>query len=89
MIIKDHLSCSRLDDLLLAALDVLGNLRFGAQVSADYLGAGQWSQLFDAVPGARVTRFEDLSFRRGLMEMLFPDRLELMFALELDGAATA
>jgi len=88
VIIKDHLTRGRLDDLLLTALDVLGNLRFGAQVSATYLGVNEWVDLFHSVPEARVTRFDDLSFRRGVLEIVFPNRLELIFTLELKGAAT-
>src|SRR5207253_6762719 len=57
VIIKDHLTRGRLDDLLLTVLDVLGNLRFGAQVSGTYLGVYGWVDLFHSVPEVRVTRF--------------------------------
>jgi SAM-dependent methyltransferase len=83
VIVKDHLSRGKLDDWRLAALDVLGNLRFGAQVDATYLGWREWDDLFGALPGVRVQRYPDLSFRRGLLERIFSNELELMFALDV------
>ena len=56
IIVKDHLSAGRLDDLKLAALDVLGNLRLGAQVAAVYLTRQRWDELFASLPGVRVAR---------------------------------
>lgn len=87
IIVKDHLSAGRVDDWKLAALDVMGNLRLGAQVRATYLSRDRWDGLFRSLPGTRVTSFDRLSFRRGLMERLFPNRLEVMFAI--DRSATA
>ena len=89
IIVKDHLSTGRLDDLKLAALDVMGNLRLGAQVRAVYLSQERWDELFRSLPGVRVSSFDGMPFRRGLLERLFSNRLEVMFALDIDGGARA
>jgi SAM-dependent methyltransferase len=87
IIVKDHLSESRVDELKLAALDVMGNLRLGAQVSATYLSQRRWDELFGSLPGVRVTAVRGLPFRRGLMEALFTSGLEVIFALDVAPAA--
>jgi len=89
IIVKDHLSAGRLDDLKLAALDVLGNLRLGAQVAAVYLTRQRWDELFASLPGVRVSTFEHLPFRRGLLELFFSSSLEVIFALDIDRRGTA
>jgi len=87
IIVKDHLSKGRLDDLKLGALDVMGNLRLGAQVSAVYLSMERWDRMFRLLPGVQVTAFRQLPFRRGLLARLFPNALEVMFSLDLDARA--
>jgi SAM-dependent methyltransferase len=87
IIVKDHLSASRVDDLKLGALDLMGNLRLGAQVSAVYLSSERWERMFRALPGVRVTIFQELPFRRGLLARLFSNALEIMFVLDLDSRA--
>jgi SAM-dependent methyltransferase len=82
VIVKDHLSTGRVDDVKLAALDVLGNLRLGAQVGAVYLSQDRWGELFRSLPGARVSTLEGLAFRRGLLERLFSNKLEIMFTVD-------
>jgi len=89
IIVKDHLSEGRLDDLKLAALDVMGNLRLGAQVSAVYLTRQRWNELFASLPGVRVSTFERLPFRRGLLELLFSNGLEVIFALDIESRRLA
>lgn len=74
--IKDHLSSGRLDDMRLAALDLLGNMPFGGMLSARYLREADWLNL------ARETGHnssEQISgdYRRGLFESVFPNRLEI------------
>ncbi|MGJ0393640.1 MAG: class I SAM-dependent methyltransferase [Methylocystis sp.] len=74
--IKDHLSCGRLDDIRLAALDLLGNMPFGGMLKARYLRDADWLNL------ARETG-HDLSerlsgeYRRGPFEAVFPNGLEI------------
>ncbi len=82
VIVKDHLCEGPIDDLKLAALDAMGNLRLGAQVRATYLSRARWDRLFRELPAAQVTAFEGLSFRRGLMERLFSNALEVMFTVD-------
>lgn len=83
VVIKDHLTTGKVDDIKLALLDVMGNLRLGAQVSATYLSRQRWQEMFAALPNAKADWYEDLSFRRGLMAKLFPNGLEVIFSLEL------
>jgi SAM-dependent methyltransferase len=87
VIIKDHLSRGLLDDLLLGALDVLGNRRFGAPTDAVYLSAEGWEDLFAAVGTMRVQRLNRLSFRRIPLSLIFSNRLEVMFVLDFDETA--
>jgi SAM-dependent methyltransferase len=83
IVVKDHLPRGKLDHWRLAVLDILGNLRLGAQVDATYLGWREWDDLFGALSPLRVQRYTDLSFRRGLLERVFSNDLEVMFALEV------
>ena len=83
VIIKDHLCRSALDRWKLAALDVLGNWRFGADTRGDYLSPAEWALMFAALPGASVTWYDELSFRRGALARVFANDLEVIFALDL------
>ena len=74
--IKDHFSKGVLDNARLALLDILGNVPFHGMVSARYLCEGDWRDL------ARATGYESgecLSgtYRTGIIEALFPNRLEI------------
>ncbi len=89
VIIKDHLAAGALDRWKLAALDIAGNRRFGADTQGDYLNRAQWTAMFATVPSAQVTWFEGLSFRKGLLEAAFGNELEVLFAVELAAAAGA
>jgi SAM-dependent methyltransferase len=84
VIVKDHLARHRLDRWKLAALDIAGNRRFGADTRGDYLDHIQWSAMFEQLPNATVTWYEGLSFRTGLLELAFANRLEVMFTLDLE-----
>jgi SAM-dependent methyltransferase len=83
VIIKDHLARHALDRWKLAALDIAGNRRFGADTQGDYLDRSQWSAMFATVPSAHVTWYEDLSFRTGPLELAFGNELEVLFAVDL------
>lgn len=83
VIIKDHLAGSMLDHWKLAALDVLGNRRFGADTQGDYLERSGWDELFATVPHARVSWYEGLSFRTGPLALAFGNDLEVLFAVDL------
>jgi SAM-dependent methyltransferase len=74
--IKDHLSCSAIDDARLAVLDLLGNLPFSGMVRARYLRATDWSELA-AGTGHRTTETLSGRYRKGPMAALFPNRLEI------------
>lgn len=87
VIIKDHLARHALDRWKLAALDIAGNRRFGADTQGEYLDRAQWETMFATVPSARVTWLEGLSFRKGLLETAFGNELEVLFAVQLDAAA--
>jgi SAM-dependent methyltransferase len=83
VIIKDHLARHFLDRWKLALLDQAGNRRFGADTRGTYLDRRQWEAMFSSLPGATVTWYEGLSFRTGILEMLFSDDLEVMFTIDL------
>lgn len=83
VIIKDHLSRNAFDHWRLALLDVLGNRRFGASTRGEYLGDAEWDAMFRAAGARHVHRFDALSFRTGLLERLFGNHLEIIFALEM------
>jgi SAM-dependent methyltransferase len=83
VIVKDHLARHALDRWKIAALDIAGNRRFGADTRGDYLDHSQWSAMFEQLPNAKVTWYEGLSFRTGLLELAFGNELEVMFTLDL------
>jgi SAM-dependent methyltransferase len=74
--IKDHVSQGRADDGRLAVLDFLGNVPFSGMVRASYLREENWRELASRTG---YERSADLSgkYRTGLMETLFPNRLEV------------
>lgn len=78
--IKDHVAASRLDHARLFVLDALGNIPFGGMVKASYLTAGEWQQLADAC-GYHIDSRVAGSYRSGLFERLFPNRLETTMRL--------
>jgi SAM-dependent methyltransferase len=89
VIIKDHLARHRFDRWKLAALDIAGNRRFGADTQGDYLDRSQWSEMFALVPSARVTWYEGLSFRTGPLELAFGNELEVLFTVDLETRAAS
>ena len=87
--IKDHLAGSALDHARLFVLDAMGNVPFGGMVKASYLTAGDWEGLA-AGCGYRIDRQVGGSYRAGLFERLFPNRLEVTLRLvRVDPAAVA
>jgi hypothetical protein len=84
VIVKDHLARHALDRWKIAALDIAGNRRFGADTRGEYLGHSQWSAMFEQIPRAEATWYEGLSFRTGAFERLFGNSLEVMFTLDLE-----
>jgi SAM-dependent methyltransferase len=84
IIIKDHWSRGAWDRLRLGVLDVVGNLRFGASATGHYLDAAQWSALFSRAGCGRLRCYPELPFRAGFMAVLFANRLESLFSLEID-----
>lgn len=79
--IKDHLATGRLDDLRLTVLDAIGNIPFGGQIDADYLGAEEWANLARAAH-RRIGETRQSTYREGLMAALFPNRLEVTYRLD-------
>ena len=84
VIVKDHLAASWLQHGQLALLDVLGNAGSGAVVRGHYLSAAKWADLFASATDCHVWQYTGLAFRKGLLEALFPNALEVMFTLELE-----
>jgi SAM-dependent methyltransferase len=74
--IKDHLSRGAVDDVRLATLDLLGNVPFSGMVRASYLREEDWHDL-TARTGHRTAERVSGQYRKGPMEVLFPNRLEI------------
>ena len=74
--IKDHLSRGTVDNIRLTALDLLGNAPFSGMVRASYLRDADWRNLA-AHTSHRTTERLSGPYRKGPMEVLFPNRLEI------------
>jgi|SRR5262245_13637594 len=83
--VKDHLSNGIVDDLRLAAMDFLGNVPFGGMVRAHYLRERHWCELLKGL-GYHAAERRMNDYRSGLMELLFPNRLELVMRWDPIGA---
>lgn len=81
VLVKDHVFACRIERLLLHALDLAGNARFGVRVPARYLDEAGWAELFGRHPEAVVETIRSLPVRSGLMAALFPVRMELVHVL--------
>jgi len=86
--IKDHLAETTLDHLRLTGLDLIGNLPFGGMVAATYLSRRQWLEIADQA-GFSITAWESDAYRTGLMQYLFPNRLEVLMKLKRMSTRTA
>jgi len=75
--VKDHLPLSGVDQLRLTSLDLIGNVPFGGMVAARYLFLEEWLQLAQESQFI-ITAWEYETYRTGLMEYLFPNRLEVL-----------
>lgn len=73
--IKDHISRGMVDDLRLAALDLLGNVPFHGMVTASYLREREWNDLA-ARTGHKVEQALCGRYRTGSATLVFPNRLE-------------
>ncbi|HUF80196.1 MAG TPA: class I SAM-dependent methyltransferase [Burkholderiales bacterium] len=78
LVVKDHLASAPLDGIRLWLLDVLGNAPFGFMVAADYLDHREWETLLRETDCAGEV-FPVSSYRTGLWERCFPNRLEVCF----------
>lgn len=74
--IKDHVSQGGGDDARLSVLDFLGNVPFSGMVRANYLREREWEELASHTGYERSACLSG-NYRSGLMEMLFPNRLEV------------
>jgi SAM-dependent methyltransferase len=83
LLIKDHVARNAADRWKLVFLDVVGNLRFGAPSTGSYLAPEQWDRALAVAGKSRIERLDALPFRSGFLEKLFPNRLEVLFAVNL------
>jgi hypothetical protein len=79
--IKDHATTGRIDDARLTLLDMIGNIAFAGQVSADYLSMDDW-QVLAAASGYRIAAVRSDRYRQGPMALAFPNRLEITMRWE-------
>jgi ubiquinone/menaquinone biosynthesis C-methylase UbiE len=75
--IKDHVSDGRSDDARLAVLDFLGNVPFSGMLRASYLRDQDWVELASRTRYERSADQRSGKYRTGLMQTLFPNRLEV------------
>lgn len=80
LIIKDHLVYGPISRKSLSFADWVGNAPFGGMVEADYLDANQWTALNESV-GLQLEVFDHLGIQRGVRNLVFPDRNEIMLRL--------
>jgi len=73
--IKDHISRGTVDDLRLAALDLLGNVPFHGMVTASYLREREWNDLAVRT-GHKIEQALFAEYRTGASTFVFPNRLE-------------
>jgi len=86
-IVKDHVARGPLDHLKLAALDVSVDSRCGRRSGAAFPCMPRWESMFGSPPRTRVHAFHGLPFRRGPLEWVFANDLEVVFALDFDATA--
>jgi SAM-dependent methyltransferase len=75
ILIKDHLCESTLDRRVLAAMDDVGNTRFGVRIPENYLSKAQWHECFDTIK-VRVASWNERL-------RLYPLPLDLVFGRRL------
>jgi len=80
LIIKDHLARGAMSRASLKLADWVGNAPFGGMVEADYLDAEQWLTLANAA-NLELEIFDHLGIQRGIRNVVFPDRNEIMLRL--------
>lgn len=80
--IKDHLQTGMIDRLRLIALDAIGNTPFGGMIAADYLGWDEWVETTQKAGWKIADQATPARYRRGLMALVFPNRLEITLRLE-------
>jgi len=82
LVIKDHLAHGLVSRTSLKLADLVGNAPFGGMVEADYLDADQWQTLAGAA-GLSLEVFDHLGLQRGIRNLVFPDRNEVMLRLNI------
>ena len=53
----------------------------------EVVGGLRWESMFGSLPRTRVHAFHGLPFRRGPLEWVFANDLEVVFALDFDATA--
>ena len=74
--VKDHISASSLDHLILFVEDVIGNAPYGGQIKAWYLSKKDWAALA-AESGFRIDRVARAEYRSGIFKLIFPNKLQI------------
>lgn len=79
--VKDHLARAWIDHARLSALDAIGNIPFGGQISARYLSQSDWEALASD-HGYAIAAQASGRYRTGTMAAVFPNRLEIALRLQ-------
>ncbi|MFZ4778222.1 MAG: class I SAM-dependent methyltransferase [Terrimicrobiaceae bacterium] len=80
IVIKDHLVTGPFSRISLGLADWVGNAPFRGMVEASYLSSSDWLGLLD-LPPFTARYFNALGLQRGLRNLIFPDRQEIMIQL--------
>jgi len=81
IIIKDHLARGVWSRTSLGLADWVGNAPFGGMVNADYLDSAAWTDLLAPLPFSQEY-YHGLGLQRGLRNLFFPDRNEILIRLQ-------
>lgn len=81
---KDHVASSLADRLVLAALDVLGNWKFGVDVSGRYLSRDEWRSLCDSC-GIAPREYSCNAILPPMLRKLVGTRLDSFFRFDRIG----
>ncbi|MEM9513449.1 MAG: methyltransferase domain-containing protein [Actinomycetota bacterium] len=84
LVVKDHLSERRFDDLTLSFMDWVGNRQFGVGRDGRYLSAADWSRLWRAAGVREEERVDHLDLYPALAKPFFERGLHFVARLEFE-----
>ncbi len=83
ILIKDHISDSQLDKLVLSLMDWVGNKSYGVHLPYNYLASRQWQSLFSDLNLTVEGKLEDLALYTGPLNYVFGRKLHFIAKLKI------